>query len=355
MFRCVYHLINCRSRWRQLIFLLFFFSFFTYLFIYLNFSRKKLALSSTIVLSTRSSVHTHDFRLYPSSQSDIEYKYIQIDNENINSMFFIDDKKQHTKNLDYSKPLEYSESTFRSASVPIIWLDVHGDIHWNRIAQYEILNYLLEKQFPSNISKTNLTSIINNCLSRQLIMLEQWSMGFFSRYHCLIEQFGQTLYSPSMVLLIPRTFVVSRSSRDDFKQEGIIRYFQPMSLCSAYINYPQMESIREMLLTVNIPGKNRKTIHRIDQLLERDEQKIKYVYSREIWKFGYDHVPHRRWLFDRNRHEIKKILNYNSPISLLINHSNEHIYYYHGPLLNLSSWTSRNLPQGPPKEVLNGK
>src|SRR5437867_3726142 len=81
---------------------------------------------------------------------------------------------------------------FRSASIPIIWLDIHGDIHWNRIAQFETLNYLLEKQFPSNISKTNSIEIINNCLSRQLFLLDQWPMGFFSRYHCLIEQFGQT-------------------------------------------------------------------------------------------------------------------------------------------------------------------
>jgi hypothetical protein len=61
--------------------------------------------------------------------------------------------------------LKYSESNFRSASFPIIWLDTHGDVHWNRAAQYETLNYLLEKQFP----KKN----ISMCLSEQLFILEQ--------------------------------------------------------------------------------------------------------------------------------------------------------------------------------------
>jgi hypothetical protein len=117
------------------------------------------------------------------------------------------------------------------------------------------LFYLLEKQFP----KEN----ISICLFRQLIILEQWRVGgVFSRYHGLIDLFGQTLYSPSMVLL-----------------------------------------------------------------------------------------SHRRWLFNRNREEMKKILNYHSPIRLLINHSNEHIYYNH----KISpGWRPRNTPHQDPSDVLNG-
>ncbi len=354
MWRYLYRLINCKSRWQQIIFLFLFFSFSTYLFVHQNFSRRKFYFSPIVDQLKTSSIHTHDFRLYPQSRSIIEYEHIQIDNNNIKSMF-LNNKIQQKNNIDYSKPLKYSESTFRSASVPIIWLDAHGDIHWNRIAQYETLNYLLEKQFPITISKTNVTEIINNCLSRQLFVLGQWSMGFFSRFHCLIEHFGQTLYSPSMVLLSPRRFIISESARDDFQNEGIIRYFQPISLCSAYLNHPQMKPIRNILHMIYIPGTNRKTIHHIHQLLEHDEQTIKYIYSGEIWKFGYDHVPHRRWLFDRNRYEIKKILNYNSPIKFLIDHSNEHIYFSNSSLLNLKNWTPRNAPQGPPTDVLSGK
>jgi len=353
MWRYLYRLIICKNQWQRIIFFLLFFSFSTYLFVHRNSSRRELNLSIKFFQSTTSSIHTHDFRLYPESRSAIEYEHIQIDNNNIESMFFIN-KTQQKLDINYSKILEYSESTFRSASIPIIWLDAHGDVHWNRIAQYETLNYLLEKQFPTNISKKNLNTIINNCLSRQLFILDQWPMGFFSRYHCLIEQFGQTLYSPSMVLLISRRFLLSESSLDDFHNEGIIRYFQPISLCSAYLNHPQMKPIREMLSVINIQSNNWKTINNTHQLLERDEQNIKYIYSREIWKFGYDHVPHRRWLFDRNRHEIKKILTYSSSIKLLIDHSNEHIYFHNSSLINLENWTPRNSPQGPPKDVLSG-
>ena len=55
-------------------------------------------------------------------------------------------------------------------------------------------------------------------------------------------------------------------------------------------------------------SRHTKFIHDIHQLLERDESTIKYKYSAEIGKFGYNHVPHRRWLFDRNREKIKNLL-----------------------------------------------
>ncbi len=353
MWRYLYRLINYKTRWQQTILLLLF-SIFSYILAHQIILRRQLDLSNKIFQSSTSSIHTHDFLLYPESRSAMEYQRIQMDNNNIQSLFF-PHQILHKTNIDYSKALEYSESTYRSASIPIIWLDTHGDIRWNQIAQSETLKYLFEKQFPNNIPKTNSTVIINNCLSRQLFLLEQWTMGFFSRYHCFIEQFGQTLYSPSMVLLIPRRFLISQSSRDDFHNEGIIRYFQPISLCSAYLNHPQMKPIRDIFDIIALPSNNRKTIDKISQLLERDEQTIKYIYSREIWKFGYDHVPHRRWLFDRNRYKIQKILNYNSSIELLIDHSNEHIYFSNHSKLNLTNWIPRNSPQGPPKDVLPGR
>ncbi|CAF4242863.1 unnamed protein product, partial [Adineta steineri] len=76
--------------------------------------------------------------------------------------------------------------------------------------------------------------------------------------------------------------------------------------------------------------------------------------SKDIWKFGYDHVPHRRWLFDRNRENIKETINYYSPVELLIDHSNEHIYYPNSPTLDLKKWVSRNSPQAFPTDVLQG-
>lgn len=69
------------------------------------------------------------------------------------------------------------------------------------------LFYLLEKQFP----KEN----ISICLFRQLIILEQWRVGgVFSRYHGLIDLFGQTLYSPSMVLLSHRRWLFNRNEEN---------------------------------------------------------------------------------------------------------------------------------------------
>lgn len=296
------------------------------------------------IASTPNTIRTHDFHLYPESRSFLEYTRIQIDN--VAQSMFMFNKSECDQSIVDSKPIEYSESKFRSAPFPIIWLDKYGDVHWNRAAQYEALNYLLEKQFPNEN--------ISSCLSRQLFMLEQWSMGFFSRHHCLIEQFGQTLYSPSMTLLVPRRLVVSNSGADDFGNEGILRYYQSISLCSAYLNHPVLKTLRDRVQSVGFSSPDTKVINNVNQLLERDESKFKFKYSAEIWKFGYDHVPHRRWLFDRNRNQIKRIINYNSPVHLLIDHSNEHIYYYNKPSFNLTAWSPRNAPQGPPKDVLPG-
>lgn len=350
--RCLYNSLNTRNQWYVKYCLLAAFSFYLYIIIYQNFAKQKLYTSDIIFQATSSSLQQNDFRLYSESRSYIEYKHIQIHNDfRFKSVSNIYPKKNIH---DYSKPLKYSESTFRSASTPILWLDAHGDVRWNRIAEREMINYLIEKQYPSHLSKSSPTTIINACLSRQLFLLEQWPMGFFSRFHCFIEQFGQTLYSPSMVLLIPRTFVVSGASQDDFLGEGIIRYFQPFSVCSAYANHPQMRAIRQIFRSITTLPNRTKIVRNIKQLLEQDEQTISYIYSNEIWRFGYDHAPHRRWLFDRNRLEMKKILHYNSSIELLIDHSNEHIYSYQGSSLELKTWLPRNLPQGPPKDVLPG-
>ncbi|CAF2332665.1 unnamed protein product [Rotaria sp. Silwood2] len=337
-----------RSSKSKYIFIVFLFPFiiFIYIFSHQNLSENKIEISSNFLSSTVSSnIRSHDFRLYSESRSFIEYNHLQIDNI-AQSMFFFNKNNDHEQKNTYTQPIEYSELKFRSTSIPIIWLDEYGDVHWNHAAQYETLSYLLEKQFPND----NITT----CLTRQLFVLEQWPMGFFSRYHCLIEHFGQTLYSPSMALLLPRRFAVSNAGTDDFQNEGILRYYQSISLCSSYLNHPLLKPLHDSAQSIAYGSSNTKIINNIDELFERDESTVKYKYSREIWKFGYDHVPHRRWLFDRNREEIKKIVNYHSPISLLINHLNEHIYYFNGSSFNLTKWVPRNSPQGPPKAVLAG-
>jgi hypothetical protein len=327
----------CLKWWN--VFLVFILVIFIYIHSHFNPSKKVLIQHFRSISSDIH--HTHDFRLYPQSRSEIEYNRIQIDNI-AQAMFSYNNQNTQNENII----LKYSESNFRSTSFPIIWLDTHGDVHWNRAAQYEILNYLLEKQFP----KKN----ISMCLSEQLFILEQWPMGFFSRHHCLIEHFGQTLYSPSMVLLAPKRFHVSHAANEDFRNEGILRYYQSISLCSSYLNHPELKSLHDRIASIGQVSSDTKIITNVHQLLERDELTVKYKYSREIWIFGYDHVPHRRWLFDRNRKEINKILTYHSSIKLLIDHSNEHIYYDNSTSLDLINWRPRNSPQGFPKNVLTG-
>ena len=157
--------------------------------------------------SSPTDIRTHDFRLYPESRSFIEYRRIQIGNI-AQSMFTFNRSKNEQGIYNYSQPIKYSEVQYRSASIPIIWLDTYGDVRWNRAAQYEALSYLMEKQFPyDNIS---------TCLTRQLFILAQSPSGFYSRHHCFIEQFGQALYSPSMALLAPKRFHVKHSSKEDF-------------------------------------------------------------------------------------------------------------------------------------------
>jgi len=336
-----------RFKWWKLnkIFFLLLFSLLILIYIYLrpNSSLSKEQISRRLPFSL-CFFRTHDFRFYPQSQSAIEFNRIQIDSI-AQSMFFDHENKQD-KTINYSKPLNYSETIFRSASFPIIWLDKQGDVHWNYAAQYETLNYLLIKQFPNDN--------LSNCLSRKLFILEQWPMGFFSRHHCFIEHFGQTLYSPSMTLLTPRRFQVSHSSNEDFHNEGILRYYQSISLCSSYLKHPELKELHDRLKSIVQGSSDTQMITKIDQLFEHDQLNIKYKYSREIWKFGYDHIPHRRWLFDRNRKEIKNILNYYSSIKLFIDHSNEHIYYYNNTSFDLTKWVPRNSPQGLPKDVLPG-
>jgi hypothetical protein len=328
------------------VFIFLLFSLFIVIYIYLrptpSSSEGKIRPRSSSLLSN---IRTHDFHRYPESRSAIEYNRIQTDD--ITKSIFFYHENETDKNIDYSKPLKYSETIFRSASFPIIWLDAKCDVHWNRAAQHEFLNYLLEKQFPNDD--------ISTCLSRQLFILEQSTMGgFFSRHHSLIDHFGQTLYSPSMALPSFKRFALSHAPIEDFRNEGILRYFQSISLCLSHINHPKLKTLHDHLLSFVENSSDTKIITNIYQLLERDETTIKYKFSRKIWKFGYDHVPHRRWLFDRNRKEIKNILNYHSSIKLLINHSNEHIYYNSSPSLDLTGWRPRNAPHQEPSDVLNG-
>lgn len=135
--------------------------------------------------------------------------------------------------------MQYSETHFRRASYPVLWLDAHGNVRWNRIAEKQMYFYLLDKQFPMihsasvEASTNKARAYIKDCQSRNYILLQQWHSGFFSRVNSFIEQFGQSLYSPLMAILLPRKFNMASSGSEDFLGEGILGYIIQISRCSA--------------------------------------------------------------------------------------------------------------------------
>ena len=250
-----------------------------------------------------------------------------------------------------TKAIAYSEEVFRSSSsIPILWVDAYGDIHWNAVAQRKFLSYLSQKQTINE--KLSEEEIINSCLHRPFFVINQFMSGFFSRHHCFIEQFGQTLYSPWMTLLSHYSFSVSTSPLEDFLAEGIVRYFQPVSTCSKYIHHEKMRPIK---LRLKGDSRNSLNVTKVHQLLYKNQIKTGKTFSvltmDNIWKLGYEHVPVRRWLFDHTRF----IPTYQLSIPFLTNHSEEHMY--RAPSLtvqNLSLWSPRNRAFNIPKDHLPG-
>lgn len=239
-----------------------------------------------------------------------------------------------------------SKLNVSSTSTPKLWLDSRGDVRWNFDAQAEFFNQLLEKQFP--LIKPS------DCATHNLFLLEQWPMGFFSRFHCFIEQFGQTLYSSGMVLLLARNFFPLKSTEDDFLSQGIKRYFQPFSLCDSFLDDPSLETLRSQISNVPRGLENVETVTKMQDLFQRSNSTTRFKYSREIWTFSYEHIPHRRWLFDKKRNDIYTIVRYDSSPSTLADHSNENIHCPSDLPFDVTQWRPRNSPQGLPRQFLPG-
>ena len=252
--------------------------------------------------------------------------------------------------LRSSAILNYSNNSFRSSSSPILWIDTHGDVRWNKAAEDEIKTYLLNKQSMKGNKSDD--QIIDDCLQRRFFVIEQHQWGFFSRYHCFIEQFGQTLYSPWMTLLSYNRFMVPIPHRDDFHDEGILRYFEPVSTCSKYVKDLRMKSIESKLRDRNTRSSS---VSNIEQLLYNhwsDNNKFIVLASEKVWDFGYEHIPLRQWMFSR----IQVRPTYDLPINALTNHENEHIY--RSPELSnafLAQWLPRNRPWKEAKKHLPGR
>ena len=248
------------------------------------------------------------------------------------------------------EPLAYNEAVFRSSSAPILWLDPQGDVRWNEAAEYGMLSYLTKKQFPNLTDigqESNETKqILDLCRPRSLFVLHQHWSGFFSRVLCFIAQFGQTLHTPRIAVLRGSRFSGSRGEQDDFLNQGIVRYFLPISICSAYEHHSDMPSLKNLI--ENAP--NAHHVSRSKQLAEsgsnRDDRPL---LSTEFWKMDYHHVPIRKWLFDRKKTPVS----YDSSITVLADHSNEHIYAPgNGKNVALDEWINRNKPDAFPSDLL---
>ncbi|CAF1513438.1 unnamed protein product, partial [Didymodactylos carnosus] len=267
---------------------------------------------------------------YPNSRSFEEFQQI----DPMKSDYYFHKYDEFICNNDISsikQPLEYSEAVFRTLTYPVLWLDSIGDVHWNEAAEREMYKYLLEKQFSTVTSE-------DYCQSHQLIILNQWIYGgFFSRFHCLIDQFGQSLYSPSMALLSPQRFLISNAGVDDYLIEGILGYLAPMSFCSGYMHHKNMTNIDHEIRRLT----SSKKINTFEQLRSNTD---KFLFLAEVWKFGIEHIPHRHWLFDFDHAQAKHSLLYNASIGQLTNHSYEHIYHSSHLTFDLNIWKPRNHP-----------
>ncbi|CAF0900336.1 unnamed protein product [Adineta ricciae] len=258
--------------------------------------------------------------------------------------------KQPSQREYTSEMITYNESEFRQSLTPILWLDEQGDVRWNKIAEIEMLKYLSEKQFPHlDEIQSGLVSkqeILKICRAQSIFILHQHWSGFFSRVLCFIAQFGQTLYSPRIAVLSGTRFSGDRGEKDDFLGEGVKRYFLPSSICTAFEQDPELKTMKTLIES----DSNKIEIAVTSKLFEyRNNKENRPLRSSEFWKMDYHHVPIRKWLFDRKKTSVT----YDSPLKVLIDHSNEHIYAPNNAKnVPLGEWINTNKPDAFSSDLL---
>lgn len=239
-------------------------------------------------------------------------------------------------------PLPYNDASYRQSSTPILWLDHYGDVRWNEAAERGMINYLTEKQYPNldriDNSSLNKELLLKTCRGQSIFLLHQHWSGFFSRVLCFIAQFGQTLYSPRIGVLRGTRFSGDRGSNDDFLALGVIRYFLPMSICSAYVHHPDMNDLKNLVEIAPNAITMATTQHLRENAASRDERPF---ISNEFWKMDYHHVPIRKRLFDRKKSDVP----YGASVQILTDHSEEHIYAPNNEKnVSLGGWIDTNKP-----------
>lgn len=216
-----------------------------------------------------------------------------------------------------------------------------------------MINYLTDKQYPNldQIGNTTLNKamLLNTCRSQSLFLLHQHWSGFFSRVLCFIAQFGQTLYSPRIGVLRGSRFSGDRGSNDDFLGQGVIRYFLPMSICSAYVHHPEMTQLKNVVESASnaITIATTKNLH--ENAANKDERPF---LSNEFWKMDYHHVPIRKRLFDRQKSNVP----YGASVEILTDHSAEHIYAPNNEQnVTIGDWINTNKPDAFSSDLLVNK
>jgi hypothetical protein len=216
-----------------------------------------------------------------------------------------------------------------------------------------MINYLTKKQYPNldEIGNSSLmkSEILKTCRAQSIFVLNQHWSGFFSRVLCFIAQFGQTLYSPRIGVLRGSRFSGDRGNTDDFLGQGILRYFLPISICSAYVYHPEMSDLKTLIEA----APNSINIGRSQDLYEnRNNQDNRVLFSSEFWKMDYHHVPIRKWLFDRKKSDVS----YDSSVDILCDHSDEHIYAPKNEKnVSIGDWINTNKPDAFSSDLLPNK
>ncbi|CAF1436774.1 unnamed protein product, partial [Didymodactylos carnosus] len=249
-------------------------------------------------------------RLIEYNQHYYFYQY-QNDNNEIKSMLH-STHAQYDLRQQQTEVLKYDVENFQRLPIPILWQDHNQQIHWNRAAEQMTYELLEQRQFPSSITLSNAEKI---CHKRQLTIAHQWASGFFSRFHQFVELFLQGLSSDRMIVLEHGRMNIGNSGDDDYLYEGILRYFQPISICSQ--NLPEINYETDTLEWTN---------------LEDCKRNFKYFYltTNSYFKWDYAHAPIRKQLFDFNRIISRQITSkkwYST--SNIYNHAFENIYVHH--------------------------
>lgn len=205
-----------------------------------------------------------------------------------------------------------------------------------------MINYLTKKQYPNldqiDNSSLNKDLILKTCRAQSVFLLHQHWSGFFSRVLCFIAQFGQTLYSPRIGVLRGSRFSGERGSDDDFLGLGVIHYFLPMSICSAYVYHPDLNDLKQLVEGAANAISMDTTRHLQQHAASKDERPF---ISNEFWKMDYHHVPIRKRLFDRKKSDVP----YGASVEILTDHSEEHIYAPNNEKnVSIGDWINTNKP-----------